>query len=68
MFQLVYLMYLIFFKNSSILINPYTAFLFLPSEMHPGKEACAFHAEDRDADVGDEDEEDDDGCGVVQAV
>lgn len=37
-------------------------------EMHPGKKAGALHAKDRDEDVGDEDEENDDGCGVVQAV
>lgn len=31
------------------------------SEMHPGKEASAFHPEDSDEDVGDKDEEDGDG-------
>lgn len=38
------------------------------SEMHPGKEAGALHPEDGDEDVGDKDEEDDDGDSVVQAV
>lgn len=36
--------------------------------MHPGKEACAFHAHSRDEDVGDEDDKNDDSDGVVQAV
>lgn len=36
--------------------------------MHPGKEAGALHPKDRDEDVGDKDEEDDDGYRVVQAV
>lgn len=36
--------------------------------MHPGKEASALHPEDGDEDVGDEDEEDDDGYDVVHAV
>lgn len=40
----------------------------LESEMHPGKEAGALHPEDRDEDVGDKDEEDDDGYDVVHAV
>lgn len=29
--------------------------------MHPGKEAGAFHPKHRDEDIGDKDEEDDDG-------
>lgn len=36
--------------------------------MHPGKEARALHPEDGDEDVGDKDEEDEDGRCVVQAV
>lgn len=36
--------------------------------MHPGKEASSLHPKDRDEEVGDEDEEDEDGCDVVQAV
>ena len=36
--------------------------------MHPGKEAGALHPEGGDEDVGDKDEEDEDGYGVVQAV
>lgn len=36
--------------------------------MHPGEEAGAFHPKHGDKDVGDEDEEDNDGCVVVQAV
>lgn len=38
------------------------------SEMHPGKEAGALHSENRNEDVCDKDEEDDNGCPVVQAV
>lgn len=38
------------------------------SEVHPGKEAGAFHPENRDEDAGDEDEEDNDSCDIVQAV
>ena len=40
----------------------------IKSEVHPGKEAGALHPKDRDEDVGDRDEEDDNGCYVVQAV
>lgn len=36
--------------------------------MHPGKEASALHPKDGDEDVGDKDEEDDNGHYVVQAV
>ena len=36
--------------------------------MHPGKEASALHPKDRDEDVGDKDEEDDNGHHVVLAV
>lgn len=36
--------------------------------MHPGKEAGALHPKDRDENVGDKDEEDDNGHAVVQAV
>ncbi len=36
--------------------------------MHPGKEAGSLHPEGGDENVGDEDEEDDDGGRVVQAV
>lgn len=36
--------------------------------MHPGKKAGALHPEDGDEDVGNRDEEDDDGYSVVQAV
>lgn len=36
--------------------------------MHPGKEAGALHPKDRDENVGDKDQEDDNGHAVVQAV
>lgn len=36
--------------------------------MHPGKEAGALHPHNRDEEIGDKDEEDDDGYDVVQAV
>lgn len=37
-------------------------------KVHPGKEARALHPKDRDEDVGNKDEEDDDGGAVVEAV